>query len=72
MEYNVKEIKFVMDPLGGVIEHEEIDFLEKKRKHNKKNALKKTEVEEISENSNDCHFYYQSSSGENLFLHPLC
>lgn len=50
----------------------EADFLEKKRKHNKKNAIKKYEIEEFEENPTDCHFFYQASSGENLFLHPLC
>jgi len=55
-------------------EDQELDFEEKKRRHNKKLQLKgKRSVEvEHTENSRDFQYFYQSATGENLFLHPLC
>lgn len=26
----------------------------------------------VAENNDDCYYFYQSSTGENLFLHPIC
>ncbi len=49
------------------------DFTEKKRKHNMKLKIKKNnQVDEIDESAADCYYFYQASTGENLFLDPLC
>jgi hypothetical protein len=49
------------------------DFTEKKRKHNIKLKIKKTnQVDEITESASDCYYFYQAATGENLFLDPLC
>ena len=56
-----------------VHDNEHIDFEEKKRRHNKKRGLKHNdEIEELEENPNDFYYFYQSSTGENLYLHPIC
>jgi hypothetical protein len=50
-----------------------LDFEEKKRRHNKKQSLKKRAEQPLhSENARDFTYFYQSATGENLFLHPLC
>ena len=56
------------------MEEDSTDFEERKRVHNKKLSIKKDQnkCEEMEENSTDFFYFYQSSTGENLFLHPLC
>ena len=58
-----------------------MDFEEKKRRHNKKQTIKLKHSKsgrsedpflQHEENARDFQYFYQSSTGENLFLHPLC
>jgi hypothetical protein len=35
-------------------------------------ALFKKKKKEIKQNSENCFYFYQATSGENIFLHPLC
>lgn len=73
IEINQKEIVKIDTPQ---VEEVVLDFEEKKRRHNKKVALKNKKQaqqdSEHTENSRDFQYFYQSSTGENLFLHPLC
>ncbi|CDW89218.1 zinc c3hc4 type family protein [Stylonychia lemnae] len=75
IEHCHKEINKLNDTnYQDQIQEEPIDFQEKKRIHNKKQTLKNklSQPDEIEENDQDFYYFYQSSTGENLFLHPLC
>eukprot|EP00347_Sterkiella_histriomuscorum_P022185 403331374 len=78
IEYCHKEIQKLNDPEYQrqleLQQDEILDFQEKKRVHNKKQTLKSKQgvADELEENSSDFYYFYQSSTGENVFLHPLC
>jgi hypothetical protein len=35
-------------------------------------ALFKKKKKEVKLNENNCFYFYQATSGENIFVHPLC